>query len=260
MSLKMKRAARAVAGAGLGAAALLAGCAFMDLAWSNLISREDLARSNNIIGAATCREMSHHTFQSWLLFNPKNLRTYYIRSDCFMKVAVRERDEDLCREVVERRSLWFDGSGVSEHACREAVRKRKDADAREAVAGDPHRIAGVTVQRSPEEDQAEVRVRTEGSLPGTYELSYTLLNEEGVPVGRLDAVKTPLGTTGTDSLGTMVYRRDVRKLLGPAYRPGAGYTLEVRLEWIGDKEPAAPGRALSPPEPSVARKRISFNR
>lgn len=111
-----------------GAAAIMAGCAFMDLAWSILISQEDLARSHSIKGVETCREMSHLSFRTWLIFNPKGRQTYYIRSECFQKMAVRNRDEDLCREVAERKSLYFDGSAVSEKACREAVRMQKALD------------------------------------------------------------------------------------------------------------------------------------
>lgn len=214
---------------------LMAGCAFMDLVWSNLISREDLARSNNITSVETCREMSRASFQTWLIFNPEGRQTFYLRSDCFQNMAVGDRNDGYCNEVVERKSLYFNGSAVSFEACRDAVRAQKLKDLAERVQPEAiHRIGKITVTPMSGGDTADVRISTAGTLSGSYRISLSLHDAEGRFLGPLATLDTRLGAGPADSLSVMVYRRDVRRIAGPHYRSGKRFVVQVNLELLRD--------------------------
>jgi hypothetical protein len=45
----------------------------------------------------SCRAIDPAEYQSGLIFNPEGYRSYYVRSECFQRTAVRFRDESLCR-------------------------------------------------------------------------------------------------------------------------------------------------------------------
>ncbi len=243
-----------------GVAVIMAGCAFMDVVWSNLISQEDLARSNNITGVETCREMSHLSFRTWLFFNPKGRQTYYLRSECFQQMAVRERDESLCNEVVERKSLYFNGSGVSPGACREAVLKQKQPDSAARVRPEAiHRIRTVTITRIPYSDTVDVRVSTTGSLWGTYRLSMSLHDARGNFLGALTSREAHLGYPSRDALGMVINRRDVQQAAGPRYRAGERYVLAVSLELLRDDAGQLSRSGVKTPDRvSTAREILAF--
>lgn len=245
----------------MGAGAIAAGCAFMDLVWSRLISRMDLARSGTIAGVETCREMSHLSFQTWLIFNPRGRRTYYLRSECFQTMAVRNRDEELCREVVERKSPYFDGSAVSPEACREAVRKQRQADQEERARPETvRRVRKITITRNAYGDAAQVRVLTDGTLRGRYRFSAALHDADGNFMGPLFSIEAHLGdpSPGGD-LGATISRGDVRRIVGPHYRDGGRYLLTVSLELLQDDAGRlAQSGVRGPDRISTAREFISF--
>jgi hypothetical protein len=69
----------------------------------------------------TCQAIDPAEYQSGLVFNPDGYRSYYVRSECFQRIAVRFRDETLCRQVKQRRSLFSSSWGYSSGRCRELV-------------------------------------------------------------------------------------------------------------------------------------------
>jgi hypothetical protein len=239
---------------------LMAGCAFMDLVWSNLISRDDLARSNNITGVETCREMSRASFQTWLIFNPKGRQTYYLRSECFQQMAVRDRNDGYCNEVAERKSLYFNGTAISPEVCRDAVRTQMQKDLAERVRPEAiHRIEKVTVTPMSGGDTADVRISTAGALSGAYRLSLSLHDAEGRFLGPLATLETRLGAGPTDSLSVMIYRRDARRIAGPHYRAGERYLLTATLELLRDDAGQLARSGIKDADRfSAARESISF--
>jgi hypothetical protein len=50
----------------------------------------------------SCRAIDPAEYQSGLIFNPEGYRSYFVRSECFQRTAVRFRDESLCRILRER--------------------------------------------------------------------------------------------------------------------------------------------------------------
>ena len=85
-----------------------------------------LARANNYdelktAAAQRCAAVDTAAYQSGLLFNPDGYRSFYLRSQCFQQAAVEFRDDQLCAEVKERRSLVSSSWGYSSRQCRKLV-------------------------------------------------------------------------------------------------------------------------------------------
>ena len=75
-----------------------------------------------------CQAIDPADYQSGLIFNPDGYRSYYLRSECFQRIAVRFRDETLCRQVKQRVSLFSSSWGYSSARCRELVAEGVAAD------------------------------------------------------------------------------------------------------------------------------------
>ena len=79
----------------------------------------------------TCEAIDAAQYQTGLMFNPDGYRSYYVRSECFQKTAVRFRDAALCTRVRQRRALFSSSWGYSPGNCRKLVAAAVDADRRE---------------------------------------------------------------------------------------------------------------------------------
>jgi len=75
-----------------------------------------------------CEAIDPRESQSGLLFNPDGYRSYYVRSQCFQTAAAQFRDETLCAQVKQRRSLFSSSWGYSAAQCRELVTTGLAAD------------------------------------------------------------------------------------------------------------------------------------
>jgi hypothetical protein len=80
----------------------------------------------------TCEAINARESQSGLFFNPDGYRSYYLRSQCNQKAAVRFRDIRLCAKVRQRRALFSSSWGYSKSNCREKVGEEITKD-REAI-------------------------------------------------------------------------------------------------------------------------------
>ena len=107
---------------GLPLAAFLV--AFCHAALSFAASYDDQRSS----GVKTCQAIDPAEYRSGLAFNPDGYRSYYVRSECFQRTAVRFRDETLCTQVRQRRSLFSSSWGYSGARCRELVAAGVAAD------------------------------------------------------------------------------------------------------------------------------------
>jgi len=79
-------------------------------------------------GIKRCEAINASDYQSGLMFNPDGYRSFYVRSECFQKVAVEFRDEQLCARVRERWSLLSSSWGYSKSHCQKLVRDGIAAD------------------------------------------------------------------------------------------------------------------------------------
>jgi hypothetical protein len=68
-----------------------------------------------------CESIDPTAYQSGLTFNPDGYRSFYLRSECFQKVAIEFRAESLCSQVTERRSLLSSSWGYSKANCQKLV-------------------------------------------------------------------------------------------------------------------------------------------
>jgi hypothetical protein len=89
-----------------------------------------------------CETIPGSRYQSGLLFNPAGYRSYYVRSECVQQAAVRFRDQALCRQVQERRSLLFSSWGYSPGQCRKLVAAGAEEDRRELERARREYLAG----------------------------------------------------------------------------------------------------------------------
>jgi hypothetical protein len=77
-----------------------------------------------------CSAIDPAASQSGLLFNPDGYRSYFVRSQCFQQTAVNFRDDTLCAQVKQRRSLLSSSWGYSDSRCRTLVADGIAADRR----------------------------------------------------------------------------------------------------------------------------------
>ncbi len=64
-----------------------------------------------LAAVAACEAIDPRDYQSGLLFNPDGYRSYFVRSECFQRVAREFRDSSLCEQVRQRRSLFVSSWG-----------------------------------------------------------------------------------------------------------------------------------------------------
>jgi hypothetical protein len=75
-----------------------------------------------------CEAIDPSKHQSGLIFNPDGYRSFYVRSACFQDTAVTFRDESLCVQVKQRRSLFSSSWGYASKRCRQLVTEGMAAD------------------------------------------------------------------------------------------------------------------------------------
>ena len=109
---------------GLTAAALA--LVLLNAEWAFSVTYADLKSA----AVKRCEAINGADSQSGLVFNPDGYRSYYVRSECFQKVAVEFRDGALCSHVKERRSLFSSSWGYSKANCQKLVREGIAADRR----------------------------------------------------------------------------------------------------------------------------------
>jgi hypothetical protein len=68
-----------------------------------------------------CESIDPTAYQSGLAFNPDGYRSFYLRSECFQKVAIEFRAESLYSQVIERRSVFSSSWGYSKANCQKLV-------------------------------------------------------------------------------------------------------------------------------------------
>ena len=200
----------------------------------NKLSYEDaLEKINNIRGIETCQSISPNTYDTFLIFNPSDYQTYYFRSECYQKVAIQTRDEKLCDEVRERKSLFLNGSAVSREACLVAIKNQQGQDFSERVKPESiHKIDKIEISAS-QAGNFDVKVFPAGMLWGTYKFSVSLLDMSGKFLGTLDELDTHLSDR-RDPLFSTIYRNKVQTLVGSSLQSGQVYYIQVSLKLLRD--------------------------
>jgi len=149
---------------------------------------------------AECHSIPDSDYVTGLIFNPAGHSTYYKRSRCQQQVAERWRDYSLCDYVRERSSLFFNGEGISQAACRERVAAQLEKDIEAAKALNPdtfHKLANASFDRPHYSgDNILLRLQTQGSHASTYQVRVEIWpNGTSDPVTVAD-YSQPLGSEG----------------------------------------------------------------
>ena len=184
-------------------------------------------------GVERCREIDPAEYQSGLFFNPDGHRSYYVRSECFQRVAVEFRDAELCREVKRRYSLFSSSWGYSRKRCRELVAEGLAADRarlgeiRERHRRDSVRILGFEIERNGNGRDFDVLPSFAGG-PGHGHLLR--LEAVGVGHGGEDALLHAAGyyVDGGSNLRIFVTQAEIRQQI-PGFALGRPYTVRATL-------------------------------
>lgn len=204
-----------------------------DIILSNLSSKGEIDKLNYIKGGETCESISPRSYSTALIFNPEDYEIFYIRSECYKRLAVRNSNEKLCEKVREKKSLFYDGSAVSKEACLREVKKQKEKDFAERVEVETiHKIQVMNITQ-PRPGDFDVRVTTIGSLWSTYKFSLKLYDIDRNFIGTLHDIETHMGSSG-GTLFYTVYQKDIKKLVGKNYSEGQRYLLQASLKLIRD--------------------------
>jgi hypothetical protein len=162
-------------------------------------------------GRADCLGIPAGAYETGLLFNPAGYRTWFKRARCLQRLAVEWRDPELCSEVRQRRSLFFDGSAISEKACAEAVSSQLSED-RERIAStrivDFHRLGQVRFARpDPGANHLLLHIETHGRHAGTYHVRVEAWPHDGAEPVVIAEYSQPLGTSDHSLTRSIPYER-----------------------------------------------------
>jgi hypothetical protein len=129
-----------------------------------------------------CEGINPDEYQSGLAFNPDGYRSFYIRSECFQRAAVQFRDESLCAQVRQRRSLFSSSWGYSSGHCRQIVAEGIAADRaaleemkRNYVAGSV-RLRAFQIQRNGNGRDFDILPVFSGTYAHGYVLTFEILD------------------------------------------------------------------------------------
>lgn len=197
--------------------------------------RDSLLR-NSPLSMETCNKISTFSYDTGLIFNPENKQTFYLKSECYLKVAVEERDSTICNKVIERKSIFFNGTGISKNSCILEVQALQQNDNDEKVGVDDiHIIKNVFINHKNRHTILELEIITEGAPKGRYDLSFNLYDNQD---GGLGPINTPTGNSTLNfsvaesetSIQTLLYIDDIKRLSGRNNIQGEKFILEIKLK------------------------------
>ena len=131
-----------------------------------------------------CRATDPKEHHSGLALNPDGYRSYYLRSLCYQKAAVKFRDPELCAQVRQRRTLFSSSWGYSKSNCRKLViaaihRDRETLDAMKQQYTNGHvRITDFTVERNGNGRDFDIIPRFAGDGEHAYQLQFEIIRDE----------------------------------------------------------------------------------
>ena len=169
---------------GFGLVVLLL-CLFADV-WLRAIDY----RTARSAAVTRCEAIDPAAYQSGLAFNPDGYRSFYLRSECLQAAAVQFRDESLCAQVRQRRSLFSSSWGYSPAQCRKLVTAGIAADRAELeamkrlYAGGAVQLRGFRIERNGNGRDFDIVPTFSAGYAHGYVLTFEILdaNAGGTPV------------------------------------------------------------------------------
>ena len=148
---------------------------------------------------APCEAIDPRDYQSGLLFNPDGYRSFFVRSECFQRVAREFRDASLCEQVRRRQYL----------------------------GGQPFRLVDFRIERSGNGRDFDIVPAFTGGHAGSYTLRFDVLAPDGTPR------TAPLHSAGMNldagsNVRLYVRYEDIRARW-PEFSYGTRYTVRATL-------------------------------
>lgn len=165
----------------------------------------------------TCEAINARESQSGLFFNPDGYRSYYLRSQCNQKAAVKFRDIKLCAKVRQRRALFSSSWGYSKSNCRKKVGEEitKDREAIDRMKKDYEqghvRLSDFRIERNGNGRDFDIIPVFTGTGAHGYLLVFEIIREQsGAPPVLLKASGFHLEGE-TNRIRMYVPQQDIRK-------------------------------------------------
>ena len=168
--------------------------------------------------------------------NPDGYRSYYLRSACFQRAAIKFRDPELCKEVRRRRALFSSSWGYSGKNCRKLVATgiAEDRNAlnamKEEYEGGHVRITDFTVLRNGNGRDFDIIPHFAGQGEHSYELRFDILPAD-TGTGPVLLHATGFYLKGPENrIRIYVRRADLQTKL-PAFREDIPYAVRATLTY-----------------------------
>jgi hypothetical protein len=181
----------------------------------------------------TCNAIDPGASQSGLYFNPDGYRSYYLRSQCLQQAAVNFRDDTLCAQVKQRRSLLSSSWGYSASQCRTLVADGAAADRRTLEELKARYLRGAITLRDfriePNGNGRDFDIipAFAGEGAGAYTLTFAIVPSEG---GAAPIVVHSSGyyLDGHANIRIFVTRAEIERRV-PGFAPGRRYAVRGTL-------------------------------
>jgi len=176
-----------------------------------------------------CEAIDPSAYRSGLAFNPDGYRSFYVRSQCFQRAAVEFRDEALCGQARQRRSLFSSSWGISPRQCRQLVAAGLEKDRHELEATKAlfvkggMRLRDFRIERNGNGRDFDIIPVFTGSYAHGYTLRFEILGK-----GRSPALLHANGyyVDGTGQLRLFVRQSEVRQRM-PEFTLDRLYTVRA---------------------------------
>lgn len=133
---------------------------------------------------AQCESVDEDAYQTGLAFNPDGYRSYYERSQCFQRLAIKFRHDLYCSLVKERSSYVFSSWGYSEDNCNKLVTQGKRADnstlgrVKEAYNSNKVRLLEFEIEVNGNGRDYDIIPKFSAGYSHAYTLEFKILNSK----------------------------------------------------------------------------------
>ena len=135
------------------------------------------------MAVSACEAIGAREYQSGLALNPDGYRSYYLRSQCDQKAAIKFRDTKLCAKVRQRRALFSSSWGYSKSNCKKLVEEgiAKDRDAIEQMkkeyAQGHVRLSDFRIERNGNGRDFDIIPEFSGTGAHGYKLVFEIIRD-----------------------------------------------------------------------------------
>jgi hypothetical protein len=180
-----------------------------------------------------CNAIDAAASQTGLYFNPDGYRSYYLRSQCFQEAAVNYRDDTLCAQVKQRRSLLSSSWGYSASRCRTLVADGVAADRRTLEDLKRQHLKGAItlrdfrIERNGNGRDFDIIPAFAGENAARYTLTFAIVPSQGDPAAIL-LHSSGYYLDGHANLRIFVRGDDIQRRV-PGFAPGLRYSVRATL-------------------------------